>query len=80
MHVPATERSASRGPGYLEGPVESQAVRTKSALAGPLGVGRAIALLAVFPLLAAGLIALFFPETRGRELEETSGDTVPVPV
>ena len=53
---------------------------TAGALAGPLGVGRAIALLAVFPLLAAGLIALFFPETRGRELEETSGDTVPVRV
>jgi MFS family permease len=48
------------------------------ALAGPFGVGRAIALLAVFPLLAAGLIALRFPETRGRELEQTSGDTLPL--
>ena len=43
-------------------------------------MGGAIAVLAVFPLLAAALIALRFPETRGRELEETSGDTVPVPV
>jgi len=32
--------------------------------------------LAVFPLLAALIIALGFPETRGLELEETSGDTV----
>ena len=32
----------------------------------------------VFPLLAGGLIALRFPETRGRELEQTSGDTLPL--
>jgi AAHS family benzoate transporter-like MFS transporter len=51
---------------------------TAGALAGPLGVGPAIAVLAIFPLLAAALIALRFPETRGRSLEETSGDTVPV--
>ena len=53
---------------------------TAGGLAGPLGVGPAIALLALFPLLGAALIALRFPETRGRSLEETSGDTVPVPV
>jgi MFS family permease len=49
---------------------------TAGGLAGALGVGPAIAVLAIFPLLAAALIALRFPETRGRELEETSGDDV----
>jgi putative MFS transporter len=49
---------------------------TAGALAGPLGVGHAVAALAIFPLLAALIIALRFPETRGLELEETSGDTV----
>jgi predicted MFS family arabinose efflux permease len=53
---------------------------TAGALAGPLGVGPAIAVLAVFPLLGASLIALRFPETQGRSLEETSGDTVPAPL
>ncbi|HKP91401.1 MAG TPA: hypothetical protein VJT75_15660, partial [Thermoleophilaceae bacterium] len=47
------------------------------ALAGPLGIGHAIAVLAVFPLLTLVLIALRFPETAGRELEDTSGDVVP---
>jgi MFS family permease len=52
-----------------------------AALAGPLGVGQAIAVLAVFPLLAAALIAFRFPETRGRELEDTSGEPpVPLPI
>jgi len=50
------------------------------ALAGPLGVGPAIATLAIFPLLAAALIAFRFPETRGRELEDTSGEAVPLPL
>jgi putative MFS transporter len=53
---------------------------TAGALAGPLGVGHAIAVLAFFPLLAAFIIARRFPETRGLELEETSGDTVPLRV
>jgi putative MFS transporter len=45
------------------------------ALAGPLGIGHAIAVLAVFPLLTLVLVSLRFPETAGRELEDTSGDT-----
>jgi MFS family permease len=49
-------------------------------LASPLGVGPAIAVLAVFPLIAAALIALGFPETRGRELEDTSREEAPLPV
>jgi hypothetical protein len=47
------------------------------ALAGPLGIGHAIAVLAVGPLMAVAIVALRFPETAGRELEETSGDVPP---
>jgi hypothetical protein len=47
------------------------------ALAGPLGIGHAIAVLALFPLLTLALVALRFPETAGRELEDTSGDVAP---
>jgi hypothetical protein len=45
------------------------------ALAGPLGIGHSIAVLAAFPLAALAIIALRFPETAGRELEDTSDDT-----
>lgn len=44
------------------------------ALAGPLGIGQSIAVLAIFPLVTLVLVALRFPETAGRELEDTSGD------
>jgi MFS transporter, putative metabolite:H+ symporter len=47
------------------------------ALADPLGIGHSIAVLAVFPLITLVLVALRFPETAGRELEDTSGDVVP---
>jgi predicted MFS family arabinose efflux permease len=43
-------------------------------LAGPLGIGRAIALLAVGPLASLAIVWLAFPETARRELEETSGE------
>jgi MFS family permease len=43
-------------------------------LAPPLGLGRAIAALAIFALLAALLVALRFPETARRDLDETSGE------
>jgi putative MFS transporter len=49
------------------------------ALAGPLGIGSSIAVLAVFPLVTLVLVALRFPETAGRELEDTSGDVAPPP-
>ncbi|MFL5782802.1 MAG: MFS transporter [Thermoleophilaceae bacterium] len=49
------------------------------ALAGPLGIGHSIAVLAVFPLITLVLVALRFPETAGRELEDTSGDVAPAP-
>lgn len=42
------------------------------ALAGDLGYGRAAASTAIFPLCALALILWKLPETRGRELEETS--------
>ncbi|MEA2160807.1 MAG: hypothetical protein QOD66_3187, partial [Solirubrobacteraceae bacterium] len=45
-----------------------------------LGLGHGIALLAGFPLLAGLVVALRFPETAGRELEETSGDLPPLPL
>ncbi|MDQ6810866.1 MAG: hypothetical protein M3Z95_03070, partial [Actinomycetota bacterium] len=45
-------------------------------LAGPLGIGKAIALLAVGPLASATLVWIAFPETARRELEETSGEIV----
>ena len=42
------------------------------AVAGDIGWGAAVRYTAVFPLLALGLIFLFLPETRGRELEDTA--------
>jgi len=45
-----------------------------------LGIGHAVAILAVFPLIAVVLVALRFPETAGRELEVTSGDLPPLPL
>jgi MFS family permease len=44
-------------------------------LAGPLGIGRAIALLAVGPLVSVAIVWLAFPETARRELEDTSGES-----
>lgn len=41
-------------------------------LAGTMGWGKAVSLTAVGPLLALGLIWALLPETRGRELEDTS--------
>jgi putative MFS transporter len=41
-------------------------------LAASMGWGPAVSLSTVFPLFALGLILLWLPETRGRELEETS--------
>ena len=43
-------------------------------LSAGLGVGPAIALLGVPALLAAALVAVGFPETAGRELEDTSAE------
>jgi len=40
--------------------------------AGSWGIGPAIASTAIFPMLALALIWLWLPETRGKELEETS--------
>jgi putative MFS transporter len=37
-----------------------------------IGWGRSVSLTALFPCLALALILLLLPETRGRELEETS--------
>lgn len=45
-------------------------------LSDGLGIGRAVASLAVFPLLSALVVGLFFPETARKELEETSHDAV----
>jgi MFS family permease len=50
------------------------------ALSDPLGIGHAVAVLAVFPLIAVAIVALRFPETAGLELEETSGDPPAPPV
>ena len=49
-------------------------------LGDALGIGHALAILAVFPLLAVVLVALRLPETAGQELEETSGDLPPLPL
>lgn len=49
-------------------------------LGDAVGIGEAIALLAVFPLVSLTIVALRFPETAGRELEETSGEVVAVPL
>ncbi len=43
-------------------------------LSGPLGLGPAIAVLAGLPLVALAVVALAFPETARRELEDTSGE------
>jgi hypothetical protein len=43
-------------------------------LSGSLGLGPSIAVLAVFQLIALVVVALGFPETARRELEETSGE------
>jgi putative MFS transporter len=48
---------------------------TAGVLAGPLGIGPAIALLAIGPLVTSALVWLAFPETAGRELEDTSDET-----
>jgi putative MFS transporter len=45
-----------------------------------IGIGPAVAILAVFPLVAVAIVALRFPETSGRELEQTSGDLPPLPL
>ncbi|MFL5821438.1 MAG: MFS transporter [Solirubrobacteraceae bacterium] len=47
---------------------------TAGTLAPVLGLGRAIAALAVFAVLGAVIVALRFPETARRDLEETSGE------
>ncbi|HEX8075408.1 MAG TPA: MFS transporter [Thermoleophilaceae bacterium] len=49
-------------------------------LGDSLGIGHGIAVLAGFPLIAGAIVALRFPETAGRELEETSGDLPPLPL
>jgi uncharacterized protein YcfJ len=49
-------------------------------LGDQLGIGHGIAVLAGFPLIAGAIVALRFPETAGRELEETSGDLPPLPL
>lgn len=49
------------------------------ALGDSLGIGHGIALLAPAPLLAGAIVLLRFPETAGRELEDTSGDRPPLP-
>jgi predicted MFS family arabinose efflux permease len=49
-------------------------------LAGSLGIGAAIAALAVLPLLATVIVLIWFPETARRELEDTSADTIPARV
>jgi predicted MFS family arabinose efflux permease len=46
-------------------------------LSGPLGLGPSIALLAGLPLVGLAVVALAFPETARRELEETSGERMP---
>ncbi len=43
-------------------------------LADSLGVGDAIALLAIGPLIAMVIVTIWFPETAGRELEYTSAE------
>jgi MFS family permease len=45
-----------------------------------LGIGHAVAMLAVFPLVAGAIVALRLPETAGKELEQTSGDLPPLPL
>jgi predicted MFS family arabinose efflux permease len=45
-----------------------------SLLSDPLGLGPSISILAVLPLVALAIIAVGFPETARRELEDTSGE------
>jgi predicted MFS family arabinose efflux permease len=45
-----------------------------SVLSGPLGLGPSIAVLAGLPLIALVAVALGFPETARRELDDTSGE------
>jgi putative MFS transporter len=47
-------------------------------LAEDIGVGKAIALLAPGALVAAAMVVRWFPETAGRELEETSAEAAPL--
>jgi len=46
-------------------------------LSGPLGLGRSIALLAMLPFAGLTIVAIAFPETARRELEETSAEHTP---
>ena len=46
-------------------------------LSSPLGLGPSIALLAGLPLAGLGVVAVAFPETARRELEDTSGELPP---
>jgi MFS transporter, putative metabolite:H+ symporter len=46
-------------------------------IGGSGNLSRAVLILSAGPLLAAGLIAVFFPETGGRELEEISSEAQP---
>jgi predicted MFS family arabinose efflux permease len=50
------------------------------AIGEAIGIGGGVAVLAVFPLVAVAIVALRFPETAGRELEQTSGDLPPLPL
>jgi putative MFS transporter len=52
---------------------------TAGLLASPLGVGHAIAVLAAPALAAVVIVALAFPETARRELEDTAGEAAPPP-
>ena len=45
-----------------------------SVLSGPLGLGRSIAVLAGLPLIALVAVAVGFPETARRDLDETSSE------
>ena len=45
-----------------------------SLLSDPLGLGPSISILAVLPLVALAIVAVGFPETARRELEDTSGE------
>jgi MFS family permease len=47
---------------------------TAGRLAGSLGVGGAIAVLAVLPVAAGAIVVFGFPETARRELEDTSAE------
>jgi MFS family permease len=53
---------------------------TVSALSGPLGLGNAIAVLVVGPLVGMAIAARVLPETARQELETTSGESEEPPV